>query len=276
MGDMNDPVYMHIKDLRTLLGLSENGFRFYETKGIIKPFRDEDNGYRVMYLSDGLRLFDAYGLTRFGLSIKQADDVLSGSTENAIGELEGRSQDMSQELQRLLAQKEQLDRLIRILREYEQDPGRCVVTDSASLVFLPVHYQDMSLNREAYNDGPSWWKAAPLVNAGLLVTLGSDRGGIDGAHGPTTSERVAQQWQLPMDHAIRFCHPGEKYLRFYTKYPAGELPRPDDYMHAFVYLATHGLEIKGDQVMHRMLRHVVENGTPMRLDETFMPVVDIE
>lgn len=266
---------MRIKDLRQLLSLSENGFRFYEDMGVITPLRNESNGYRVMFLSDGLRLFNAFNLTRFGISVKQANEILNGSIGDGISAFEKVSEDISHKLEVLLERKDHLDYLTSALREYEADPHRCAVTEKASLCFLPVHYQNMSLDPDSYEDGPLWWKVSPLVDAGLLVTIGAGHEGTNGAHGPVTSEQTVRQWNLPTKHARLFCSPGQKCLRFYTKYPAGQLPGSADYAHAFVYLASHGLKMKGDAVLHRMLRHVTEDGVAKRVDEAFMPIIDV-
>ena len=52
---MDEPVYK-LSDLRRAFGLSENGFRLYERMGLVRCSRNEENGYRIVTLSEGVRL----------------------------------------------------------------------------------------------------------------------------------------------------------------------------------------------------------------------------
>ena len=54
---------MNIKEVEKITGISSQNIRFYEKEGLIKPNRDDSNGYRV-YSEDDIKLLKMVKMLR--------------------------------------------------------------------------------------------------------------------------------------------------------------------------------------------------------------------
>lgn len=270
--NFDQPYYKKFKDFRKLFGLSPNGMRLYEHKGIISLPRNSENNYRVATLSDAVRMCKAFELSHCGISLDDVkglvttDDVNQELTE--YGRLE---EDLSHQIIDLLEKRSRVERMERRLLDYERDPLNCQIVCDRSIYFCNLHSQDIEIT-DFFDDASAWWKASPFVTAGLIVSLDQTHQGIDAMHGPTVSESDAVRLNLPLTNAIHFCEKGCKYLRAFVTFPMEELPDAKTYEHAFTYAQREGLTLNADKVLHILMRCHNDNGISMRTDEVLIPI----
>jgi DNA-binding transcriptional MerR regulator len=269
------PMYGNIKDIRGCFSLSENGFRLYERAGLVHPVRNEANGYRMVPLSDGVKLCNIFSLTRMGMSLKQTRQVLSSSVEEEIDDLDSLNEKLSQDLQLAVARKARLESIIRSMKKFVSDPHACTVGSGKSLWFAPLHNQQTEMYPDSYDTAVSWWKSAPLVDGSLIVTVGKERQGIAVDHGPGASASVVSLCSLPTEHAVHFCTEKTVCVQAFVQFRSDEIPTTETYAHIFDYMDKNHLSLEGNAVMHRLLRHIEVDGIPTRIDEVYFPLVPI-
>lgn len=70
---------MNIKEVEKITGISSQNIRFYEKEGLIKPLRDDNNGYRV-YSEDDIKLLKLIKILRMlDMPVGEIKELLSGA-----------------------------------------------------------------------------------------------------------------------------------------------------------------------------------------------------
>ncbi|MEE8716670.1 MAG: MerR family transcriptional regulator [Coriobacteriales bacterium] len=271
------PEYRKLKDLRGLFSLSENGFRLYERAGLVRPYRNEDNGYRVATLSDAVQMCNAFNLTHYGIPLKVVHGLITdGDVAGELGELNDVDAALNRQLQELVAKKVHLEWDLHALGAYTRDPLGCAVVTDVDLYYIDLHTQRVEINRDNYDDAVEWWRHAPFVGAGLIVTLGDGPSAetSDVSHGPVVTEDDALRLRLPLSRAVHFCRRGHGYVRGFVRFPVETAPSRDAYAHILSYAEDRGLHLDASRVLHRLLRFRDVDGTAMRLDEAYVPLAE--
>lgn len=69
---------MNIKEVEKITGISSQNIRFYEKEGLVKPLRDDNNGYRV-YNEDDIKLLKMIKMLRMlDMPVGDIKELLSG------------------------------------------------------------------------------------------------------------------------------------------------------------------------------------------------------
>lgn len=266
------PGYRKLKDLRGLFGLSQNGIRLYERAGIISLPRNSQNNYRSAPLADAVRMCDAFDLARYGIRLKDAGELVSTSgTDEEVARLRAFSDELDRQIMELIDKKSSLERRTYHLARYERNPLACEVTSDADLWFVHLHDQDVTIG-DAYDDAVAWWRFAPFVSAGLVVSLDERGDATDAQHGPTATGAAVSRFGLPTEKATHFCVAGRRYLSGFVTFPVEELPGHATYAHLFDYARERGIPLDAGRVLHRLLRCHDEGDVPMRVDLVYIPV----
>lgn len=70
---------MNIKEVEKITGVSSQNIRFYEKEGLVKPLRDDNNGYRV-YSEDDIKLLKLIKMLRMlDMPVGEIKELLSGA-----------------------------------------------------------------------------------------------------------------------------------------------------------------------------------------------------
>lgn len=70
---------MNIKEVEKITGVSSQNIRFYEKEGLVKPLRDDNNGYRV-YSEDDIKLLKLIKMLRMlDMPVCEIKELLSGA-----------------------------------------------------------------------------------------------------------------------------------------------------------------------------------------------------
>ena len=76
---------MHIKDVESLVGMTQKNIRFYEKEGLLAPSRDAGNGYRTYSDEDVDRLRRVKLLRKLDVSLDDIRAMLEGKLSLAQG-----------------------------------------------------------------------------------------------------------------------------------------------------------------------------------------------
>lgn len=269
---VQQPTYKKLKDLRDSFGFSENGFRLYERSGLLRCFRNEENGYRSTTLGEGIRLSGSYNLVRSGFSIKEVNELIDKPLEEYVEQLADLNASMTRELQSLIARKSRLERQVRSIRSYLHSPDACTIVKAPSILLVPLHDEHLRFYEASRADASMWNQALPLVDVSMVADL-KGRRAISATYGPSAERGTALANNLPVDHAVEFCRNGTSCLHAYVSYPAGELPDENAYHHVFSYLDSHGLAMEGFAVLHLLLDLSGRDETA-QLDEVLVPLAE--
>ena len=96
---------MHTKEVSKITGISVQMIHFYEKKGIIKPSRNESNGYRDYTDMDVFRIVNAHTLNSMGIELDEVVKIMDGSNvEEKIARMNSRLEILNRK-RRLLDQQ---------------------------------------------------------------------------------------------------------------------------------------------------------------------------
>ena len=103
--------FYKISEISRLYGVGPDSLRYYERLGLLRPRRDEDNGYRLYSLRDIYKLSVIRDLRTLGLSMIQIKEYLDGqSVESTLALLEREEDLLSRQIHQLQARRETLAR----------------------------------------------------------------------------------------------------------------------------------------------------------------------
>src|SRR5699024_11186331 len=101
--------FYKISEISRLYGVGPDSLRYYERLGLLRPRRDEDNGYRLYSLRDIYKLSVIRDLRTPGLSMVQIQEYLDGkSAESSLALLEREEDLLSRQIHQLQARRETL------------------------------------------------------------------------------------------------------------------------------------------------------------------------
>lgn len=166
-----------ISEVAKLLDLSSEAIRYYESKGIIQPQRDEETGYRYYGGWDIHMLIRARTYRQLGYTLDETADLINKfDTVDIISYLSKKRDEIEKEIERSKNLLHYLD------KEKENVVNSDVITGLYQLVFRPemyrleiqegyVLYPDKKL-RQTIN---SWIDKVPFAFSSTLFTLKSIR-----------------------------------------------------------------------------------------------------
>jgi DNA-binding transcriptional MerR regulator len=157
--------------VRKLLNLSEDTLRYYESRGVVTPQKDEETGYRYYDAWDLNFLLDSIWYRGFDFSLKDVVKMINeDSSETFIDRCAKRQTEL---LRTICAYKEKLDALVRLREKAEQ-------MKSKQGVFEVAERPERIYQRHRSNDafvfdettlGPikKWLAAMPVPNHTFVI-----------------------------------------------------------------------------------------------------------
>lgn len=109
---------MNIKQVEEQTGITKQNIRFYEKEGLVKPKRNDGNGYREYDMEDVRGLLIIKMLRKLGMPLEEIRQVLDGDCpfESA----------MRKQRESLEQEKDRLDAAIRICKEFEAETSETI------------------------------------------------------------------------------------------------------------------------------------------------------
>lgn len=161
--------YFTTADIKGMYGLTLNGLKFYEDKGLIAPEREPVNGYRVFSMTECSRLFRLRILRQYGFSIDQCLDLVTGAT---AAELEARLSQRRAALQEEIRLKRALCKSIRRAQALIRRAGGAPILEmgeSPALLRLALLTQNRGRSCANSEDFQRWYQALPFTSASMML-----------------------------------------------------------------------------------------------------------
>ena len=268
------PAYGKLKDFQRHFGLSRSGLRLYEEAGIFTPLRDQGNNYRVITMSNGVRMSLALTYARYGIHLKEVGRLVSDYDDGEeVALLREWDDELNREALELVAKRARLEEHIRHLVRLKNNPAACELVTECDLFLLDALQGGVGYTgNQRY--AAEWWRAAPFVCPGALATLDAGGDCVEMVHGPLATGGTVDKYDLPASGAIHFCLPQRRYLTGYTVTPAEGRPARGAYAHLFSYAADNGVVLDASRVLHKLLRCRDLDGISMRYDMVYVPVAE--
>lgn len=124
---------MRIKEVESIVGITQKNIRFYEKEGLLSPSRQRENGYRTFTQEDVARLQRIKLLRKLDVSLEDIAQMLDGQTTLAMG--------MAQHLEVLSARKKSLDFSVTLANQLAARGGLLADLDAAAELSRMEHLE---------------------------------------------------------------------------------------------------------------------------------------
>lgn len=242
-----------IGDVARLIGITPEAIRYYESRNIIKPTREEDTGYRYYDVWDIHMLIRARHYRQFGFSLEETATLLN--EENLTGIVDTLNQ-QEQVLEDQITWNINLLRQIRQSQQYisdaEQSIGKYRLEQRPGIYRISM--QDgysLRHERSARSLAHEWIEKTPFVYSSALFSCDL-RGGGGFSFGLGVNEEYAPLLGIQESEDVRYFPP---CLCVYTCLPSRShsVLSPHKLDGALDYLRQKGFELSGDIVTRIVL-----------------------
>lgn len=262
-----------IGEVAEFFGMTKEGIRYYERKGIICSERDARTGYRYYPRADITRLKEIRMYEGLGFSLS---DALTMSGDVRYDEVEERLETKLEELRRkeeeIIRVREGLERQREAVLGLKQ--GKIEVRRvSPAYFFLRVPDEASGKTdgereeiAQARGDEKRWIQAMPPV---VLCARQYDRwmNPVDGEYGSLVRQSTARELALPVQRAVAL--PGGLCVCGAAQAPVRQKPPID---HLAAWADAHGFEICGDIYAVRRFVYQGEDGRKWAVHQFYLPV----
>ena len=194
--EKGEPRY-RIGEAAEILGLTKEGVRYLEKRGLIASERDPGNGYRYYTRGDLAKMQQLRTYEKMGLTIAEAADLFRVSSTRELEERLGRQKEvLEEEIARLRARQSVLERQIEVVRQADEDE-RLHLQVMPAAWFLPTDGADYDRKMcISAKEERTWIREMPYT---LLAKFSCSReGGVQEKHGIYVEERIARKLGTPL------------------------------------------------------------------------------
>lgn len=263
--------FSKVSDLRNWVGMSENGMKLYEKKGIIQPDRDAQSGYRRLNISDGDKMFRGRVLASYGFTIQEAADILQLSDFSGQYDMLGEKEDaINTEMIELSLRLQYIRGVRETMREMKQDIGACALVRPSRSFFLPVHDQYQN-KAGGVDECGQWLSCVPYVTSAVVTEVESLGGYGTYWYGPVIPELHAHRFHLSLENAMCIGDKSPHYVRGFCRYPLDRNLVSADCEHIFDFAEKNGKTAFGSILTKHILLENTEDGM-ITYDEILIPV----
>lgn len=239
-----------IGKMASLLGISSEAIRYYESKDIIRPLRDPDSGYRYYSTWDFHMLLRARHYQKYGFSLDEISDLFRSQSLPAISDrLQGQEEQIEREIvyhMNLLKRIRQSQQMIRYASEnvgkfqLEQSPG--------------IFRMNTQKNYTLYKDKPhlerieEWVEKEPFVYSCAVFYEKDIRAGVSRFDfGMGLDAEYAEFLQVQADEDVQY-YPPAFCVKTCVPSRSGQYLTLDSLAGGLDYLQRNGLQLTGDVV----------------------------
>ena len=263
--------FSKVSDLRNWVGMSENGIKLYEKKGIIQPDRNTQSGYRRLNISDGDKMFRGRILASYGFTIQEAADILTSSDFSSQYDLLGEKEDaINAEIVEMSLRLQYIRDVRQTMREMKRNINACALVQPSRFYFLPVHDQYQN-KAGGVNECGQWLAHVPYVTSAVIADVDSLDGYGTYWYGPIIPELHAYRFHLPLENAMCVGDKSPHYVRGFCRYPLDRNILKGDCEHIFDFIEKLGRRSFGSLIAKHIPLENTEDGM-MTYDEVLIPV----
>jgi len=261
-----------IGEISKLLGISIEGIRHYERKGVISSTRNPDNGYRYYGHLDITALIRSRSYRGFGFSIDETAELINSNDLNHISERYARqAESLDKERARLLEKQKMMEELSRIALLFPALEKSChIVTRPAMYRLEYMHNSVLTLKKDKYPLLSSWVDTVPFAVVGMRCTLESLMEKRNDIHtGLNVMAKYKDLLELDVSDPVTYLAPCTCLLTYVRE--GGGFDSARCFAHVWPFLEERGLVPCGDSVA-RTLMSMDKSGSYTRLREVYLPV----
>lgn len=261
-----------IGEVADFFGLTKEGIRYYERKGIISSKRDEKTGYRYYPRDEITRLKQIRFYQSMGFSLEESQTmIVETAYEQVEQRVAGKLEELTKKEAGIARMKRELEAQMAALRRFERREVELLrrpctlflerVPDEAS-AGARAHEQ----TAQARKDEKAWIDAMPPA---MLFGMHYDRElkPVYNVFGTAISQADALRLGLPVDRAVvlpeRLCVCGS------TQAPLGEKP---DIAHMVRWMRENGYRLCGDVYGALRFTYRGEDGRRWGVHDLSLPV----
>lgn len=239
-----------IGTMANLLGISAEAIRYYESKNIIRPIRDQETGYRYYNTWDFHMLLRARHYQNYGFSLEEVADLFqSRNLSEVCDRMQAQEDNIEQEiiyqmnlLKRIRQSQTMLQNAVNSVGEYriEQRPGIYRMNTQKNYTLFKEK-KDLDLVSE-------WTEKIPFVySCALFYEEDVKKGSGDFEFGLGLDEEYASFLNVNEAEKVQYYPP---CLCVHTCVPSrsGKYLSVESLKEGLKYLKRNNLELKGDVV----------------------------
>ena len=251
-------------EMAQLFGMTKEGIRFMEKKGVIAASEVDENGYRYYDQDQVTQLKRVRSYRALGFSLEESlrmlnsahRDTLIPDIEEKLQELEKKEQEIHEMKTLLRQQHEAAKRAIEKKAEFE-----CCVSPELIIMTRPRQISPEWRDRPAVN-GP-WIRAMPYVS----MTIYIDEAGNEW-RGSSVSAEMAYRLGLPIEAEMIHLEP-RQCLHGVIESPTFEKP---DMEPVFAWAKANELTLSGEMICQLQVTYYNESGAKWSIHEVFAPI----
>lgn len=244
---LSDVEHYRISDISKMLGISVSGLKLYEKRGILRPVRKQENGYRRYNFMD----IACIVMNRFFMSLGfSMNESISLYNAYEPGDIVGRLEDQEKRLREEICRQEQvlefLDNYKIEMAHAREDIGKCTITQHPALYLFKYHDEGtISLTREEQKEFSRWINHMPFVRITSTYPLESFR-----ARKPhiTVYLSITEEWarRTGFDPGPMSTYLPARRSVMTMAYESSETFTYDCLNHVYDFVAQNGLKLAGD------------------------------
>lgn len=199
-----------IGDVAKILGISPDIMRYYEKKGIVKPYKDKINDYRYYEVWDVNFLIECLWFKQYNFGMTEIAKIISDSSYSELSDtLKSKEKELEEEiayqqmlLERLKLQNQYLDLGSKYL-------GKCDIQQSPEMIRYLNRYNFLyDDSKEVQELGRQWLKYFPFISR--CFDIGQDvlmNQGADFAWGFSMLMTFAQRLNVKITKPVEYIKP---------------------------------------------------------------------
>ncbi len=262
-----------IKKFASMQGLTVDTLRQYEKKGIIKPFQDEENGYRYYTDMDVRIVSTSRWFSSLGFSLSQVAKFIENlSNEELYDAFSGR---IIEQKRQIAFEEIKLQKLVRFQKYYEiiekGDPFYEEV-ELPELIYLPHSHKDQLLqDEEVLPFVRAWMELLPITFYTRRIPFAALKGEEDFSYHMALciSRDNSILWPLPIPSFAQ-SSPKRRYIHTIIRKNHEEVLSMKHMEKSLDYLKKRNLALSGD-AMTMYISSKVEEGQKVNYHFAYLP-----
>lgn len=247
MKKLPDVEHYKISDISKMLGISVSGLKLYEKRGILRPVRKQENGYRRYNFMDIACIVMNRFFMSFGFSMNESIGLYNAHEPgDIVGELEKQEKRLKEEILRQ-------EQVLEFLRNYKSEMahagdeiGKCIINRHPALYLLKYHDEGtIALNHEEQEEFSRWINHMPFVRITSTYPLENFR-----ARKPhiTVYLSITEEWakRTGFDPGPMSIYLPARRSVTTMAYESSETFTYDCLNHVYDFVAQNGLVLAGD------------------------------
>ncbi|MGB4587783.1 MAG: MerR family transcriptional regulator [Clostridiaceae bacterium] len=263
-----------IKKFASMQGLTVDTLRQYEKKGIIRPFHDEENGYRYYTDMDVRIVATSRWFSSLGFTLSQVAEIMKNLSNKELQD--AFSMRVVEQKRQIAFENEKLQELLRFQKYYELIEKEELFYEEVTLpelIFLPHSHKDTLMQDEdVLPYVRAWMELLPITFYTRRIPLASIEGEEPFSYymALCISEENSKLWTLPMPSFAQ-SSPPRKCIHTILRKNHEEVLSLKHLEKPMQYLKERNLVLSGD-VVTMYISSRIEEGRKVNYHYAYFPI----